>query len=124
MMNKLREYCAPHLEVSLPRAFENAVYGKPRQASESFAEYLARMERCCRRLAKEGVELPSGASGYILYRPASLTESQDQRLLPWCDGSYDKNTIVKAIRKLDRVVKEKGSKANYVMDVEDAFEDR
>lgn len=81
------------------------------------------MERNFSRLAKEGVELPSGATGYIVYRQASLTESQEQRLLTWCDGSYDKVTITKAIRKLDKVVKEKGGKSNYMMDTEQVTED-
>lgn len=30
VLSKLREFFLPHLEVSLPRAFETAVYGQPR----------------------------------------------------------------------------------------------
>ena len=59
-MSKLKEFFLPHLEVSLPRAFEAAVYGKPRQATVSFPEYVARMERAFNRLGKEGVDLPDG----------------------------------------------------------------
>eukprot|EP00435_Cladocopium_sp_Y103_P019395 s2098_g4.t1 len=80
VMKRLKEFFLPHLEVSLPRAFENAVYGRPRQA---------------------------------IYRQASLTEAQDQRLLTWCDGKYDKASIVKALRKLDKVIREKSGKSSY-----------
>ena len=114
IMKKLRDFFLPHLEVSLPRAFESAVYGKSRQSSEGFAEYIARMERAFSRLAKEGVPLPDGAMGYILYRQAALTEAQDQRLLTWSDGCYDKVAIVKALRKLDKVIREKGGRSHYV----------
>ena len=40
VLNRLREYFKPHLEVSLPRAFEAAVYGACRSHKESFAEYV------------------------------------------------------------------------------------
>ncbi|CAK9093402.1 unnamed protein product [Durusdinium trenchii] len=110
IMSRLKEFFLPHLEVSLPRAFEAAVYGKPRQSAESFPEYIARMERAFHRLSKEGVELLEGASGYIMYRQASLSEAHEQRLLTWCDGHYDKSSIVKALRKLDKVVKDKNAK--------------
>lgn len=54
VLNRLREYFLPHLEVSLPRAFEAAVYGAPRGQKESFAEYTKRMERAFLNLATEG----------------------------------------------------------------------
>ena len=123
IMARLREFFLPHLEVSLPRALETAVYGRPRQSTEGFPEFIARMEKAFSRLTKEGVELPDGATGYILYRQASLSEPQEQRLLMWCDGKYDKMSIVKALRKLDKVVKEKSnSKGTYLMDIDDAVE--
>ena len=37
LVNRLREYFAPHLQVSMPRAFETAVYGQPRQSKETYA---------------------------------------------------------------------------------------
>eukprot|EP00435_Cladocopium_sp_Y103_P018800 s2487_g4.t1 len=121
ILTRLREYYLPHLEISMPRAFEAAVYGQPRQAKESFAEYVHRMERSFALLTKEGVELPKGATGYILYRQASLTESQDQRVLTWCEGRYERDVMVRSLRRLDKVLKDKGTKANYVMDSEAAL---
>ena len=102
-MQRLREYFVPHLEVSLPRAFEAAVYGAPRQKGEGFSEYLARADKCFARLKKEGVDLPDGAQGYIIYRQAALSESQEQRFLVWADGRYDRQTVIRALRKLDKV---------------------
>ena len=77
IMEKLKDYFHPHLEVSLPRAFETAVCGTPRQSKESFAEYVKRMERSFAHLAKEGVDLPDSARGYIHFRQASLSEPQE-----------------------------------------------
>ena len=115
VLGKLREYFLPHLEVSLPRAFETAVYGPPRGNKESFAEYTKRMERAFIHLTKEGVDLPDGAKGYILYRQASLTEAQDQRLLTWAEGQYGRGEITKALRRLDKVIKEKDKpRGSYV----------
>lgn len=115
VMGRLKDFFQPHLEVSLPRAFENAVYGQPRTSKEGFGEYIARMDRGFNRLAKEGVSLPESAQGYIVYRQAGLSEAQDQRFLVWSDGKYDRSSVVKALRKLDKVVKERG-KGNYLMD--------
>ena len=115
IMSRLREFFQPHLEVSLPRAFEQAVYGQQRQNREGFGEYIARMDRAFNRLKKEGVDLPESAQGYILYRQAALSEAQEQRFLVWSDGRYDRLSAVKALRKLDKVVKEKGKTA-YLVD--------
>lgn len=86
VLGKLKEFFMPQLEDSLPRAFEAAVYGPARSAKEGFAECTGRMERAFNRLSREGVDLPEGAQGYILYRQASLGEHQEQRLLTWGDG--------------------------------------
>jgi len=74
IMSCLKEHFAPHLEASLPRAFEKAIYGQPRHHKENLQEYLIRMERSFYLLSKEGVSLPDTAIGYVLFRPASLTE--------------------------------------------------
>ena len=108
IVSKLKEYYLPHLEVSLPRAFEAAVYGPCRSSKEGFMEYIARMDKSFIRLRKEGVDLPDSAQGYIIYRQSALSEAQDQRFLVWSDGKYDRVSVVKALRKLDKVVKEKG----------------
>ena len=122
IVRRLREYYLPHLEVSLPRAFEYAVYGQPRQGHETFVEYVHRVERGFARLSKEGVDLPSGAIGYIMYRQASLTDAQDQRLQTWCEGKYDRDSVVKALRRLDKVIRDKHGKSGYLVNSEDAFD--
>ena len=117
IVNRLREYYTPHLEVSLPRAFESAVYGAPRGGKESFSEYVHRMERSFVLLAKEGVTLPPGAIGYIIYRQSSLTEAQEQRVQTWCEGKYEREPIIRALRRLDKVIKEKGTKNSYATEI-------
>ena len=113
IMTQLEAYFLPHLEVSMPRAFETAVYGESRAAKESFASYVKRMERAFNHLSKEGVDLPEGAKGYIMYRQAALTEAQDQRLLTWAEGKYGLKEIISALRRLDKVVREKGKTAYF-----------
>ena len=108
ILTALREFFNPHLEVSLPRAFEAAVYGAPRSAKETFGEFTKRMERAFVNLAKEGVDLPDGARGYIMYQQASLSESQEQQLLTWAQGCYNRKEITIALRRLDKVIRDKG----------------
>eukprot|EP00435_Cladocopium_sp_Y103_P041502 s1054_g11.t1 len=112
IMAKLKDYYQPHLEVSLPRAFEAAVYGPVRQSKEGFGEYIARCDKAFARLKKEGVDLPDGAQGYIIYRQSGLSEAQEQRFLVWAEGKYDRKVVVTALRKLDKVVKDK-PKSHY-----------
>ena len=107
VMQQLKEFFNPHLEVSLPRAFEQAVYGTPRTAKESFVEYVARMDRQFKNLAREGVTLPDEAIGYIVYRQASLNEGQDQKVLTWTQGKYGRAAMITSLRRLDKVIREK-----------------
>ena len=117
ILTRLRDYFLPHLEVSLPRAFEMAVYGKQRQGKETFIEYVQRMERAFHHLTKEGVELPDGAKGYILFRQASLSDSQEQKLTTWAEGKYGRSEIVSGLRGLDKVLRE-SSKSTFMVEPE------
>lgn len=138
LIKALRDHFSPHLEISLPRAFERAVYGPPRGHKESMQEYLIRMERAFHLLEKEDLKLSEVAMGYVTYRQASLTESQELKFSTWSKGAYDMKTVTACLRKLERVVPEhktKGGSASYmidedgesqehyVADTEDAFED-
>ena len=107
IMKCLKENFAPHLEVSLPRAFERAIYGQPRHHRETMQEYLIRMERDFYLLGKEGVVLPDTAVGYVMFRQAALTEGQELRFGAWAEGKYDKKTVISCLRKLDKVLEGK-----------------
>ena len=78
-----------------------------RSSKEGFAEYVIRMEHAFKELETEGVKVPPIAAGYILYRHANLTEVQDNQLVTWCEGKYDKAVIIKNLRKLEKVVHDK-----------------
>ena len=138
LVKALKSHFSPHLEISLPRAFERAVYGPPRGHKESMQEYLIRMERAFHLLEKEDLKLPEVAAGYVTYRQASLTESQELKFSTWSKGAYDMKTVTACLRKLERVIPEhktKGGGASYMMeddeeqrehyvvDTEDALED-
>ncbi|CAE7227253.1 Ank2 [Symbiodinium sp. CCMP2592] len=107
VMKVLKEHFAPHLETSLPKAMEAAIYGDVRSARKGFAEYVIRMEHAFKELEREGVTFPPIAAGYVIYRHANLTEVQDNQMITWCEGKYDKPTIIKNLRKLEMVVHEK-----------------
>ena len=120
----LEKHFAPHLEVSLPRAFERAIYGNPRSHKESIQEYLIRSEQAFHLLEKEGVKLPEQAVGYVMFRQAALTENQELRFGAWAQGKYDKGTVVSCLRKLDKVVLESKGKSSvaYMQEDDDASE--
>eukprot|EP00435_Cladocopium_sp_Y103_P064383 s1441_g26.t1 len=124
ILDRLKEHFSPHLEVSLPRAFERAIYGAPRGHKEDIQEYLIRMERAFFMLAKEGVNLPDQAVGYVIFRQASLSEGQELRFGAWAQGKYDKNTVIANLRKLDKVVADgKQSKSSVAFIQDDAPDD-
>ena len=122
IMKALREHYKPHLEVSLARALEQAIYGQARQSKEDFQEYLIRMEKEFARLCKEGVKLPSQAQGYIYYRQASLTENQEMKLTTWTNNSFELGQVVGALRKLDKVIKDDKGKARLYNETFAEFE--
>ena len=51
-----------------------------------------------------------------MYRQSSLSEAQDQRFLVWCEGRQDRISVVKALRQLDKVIKDKGKGAYLTED--------
>ena len=120
IMTALKAHFAPHLEVSLPRAFERAIYGQPRSHKESMQEYLIRSERNFHLLEKEKLKLPDEAMGYVTYRQAALTESQDLKFTTWSNGKFDYKTVAACLRKLEKVIPEHRSKnsSTFVQDNE------
>ena len=113
VLKKLREHYQPHLETSMPKAFEKAVYGESRRAREPFGEYIIRMEAGFRELQDEGVKLGDDVKGYIIYRQANLSQAQDDQIVNWAQGKYERSDIIKALRKLEKVTKERGVTKNY-----------
>ena len=111
IMNTLRAHFAPHMEVSLPRAFERAIYGQPRSHKESMQEYLIRTEKNFHLLEKESLKLPDQALGYVAYRQASLTEAQDLKFCTWSQGKFDYKTVATCLRKLEKVIPEHKTKS-------------
>lgn len=85
-------------------------------------EYLIRQERNFHLLEKEGLKMDETAVGYIVYRQASLTESQELKFSAWSEGRYDLKTVQKNLRKLKKVVQEHKDRAKgfaaFVMDDE------
>ena len=116
LIKALKEHFAPHLESSLPRAFEEAVYGDVRSSRETFGEFVIRMEHAFKELERQGVKLGDVVLGYVLFRGANLSEAQENQMLTWGEGKYDHSTVVKGLRRLDKNIHEgKKKSAAYLM---------
>lgn len=101
-------YFQPHLETAVPRALERAVYAGSREQKESLSDYVIRMKVAFRELASEGIKLEEQVTGYILFRQVTT----------WTQGKYGRDDVVKAIRKLEKVNKEKSSAKTYLAEDE------
>ncbi|CAE7477551.1 MHX, partial [Symbiodinium sp. KB8] len=88
---RLKEYFAPHLETTMPKAFEAAVYGDCRGARESLGEYIVRMDAAFKNLKDEGVDLPSEAREYVMFRQARLNSVQEDQLTTWTEGRFSRD---------------------------------
>ena len=121
IMTRLREHYLPHLESAVPRAFEAAIYGEARKSKESIQDYLIRMDRAFKELKDESVTLPEIVKGYIIYRQASLTSVQEDQLTTWTAGDFEREKVIRALRKLEKVQKDK-SKA-FLADLPDEMEE-
>eukprot|EP00435_Cladocopium_sp_Y103_P001618 s5475_g1.t1 len=116
ILEKLREHYQPHLESTMPRAFEKAIYGESRKSRESLQDYVIRMDKGFKELKDEGVELPSIVRGYVMYRQASLTSTQEDQVTTWTSGNFERAEVVRALRKLEKVQREKNGQKHYLMD--------
>jgi hypothetical protein len=109
----LKVYFQPHLETAVPRALEKAVYAESRKGKESLGDYIIRMEAAFRELSTEGIKLEDQVRGYIIYRHAALTQVQEDQVTTWTQGKFGRDDIVRAMRKLEKVQKERGSAKIY-----------
>ncbi|CAE7437016.1 RE1 [Symbiodinium sp. CCMP2592] len=119
LMKVLKDHYEPHLQVSLPKAFEEAIYGDIRSAKESFSDYVIRYEHSFKELQRQGVELHDLVVGYVLFRHANLSDVQEAQMLTWGAGKYDRKTVIENLRKLDKGifdVKKKGH--HYLLDTD------
>ena len=120
LVKALTDHFSPHLESSLPQAFESAIYGEPRGSRESFGDYVIRMEYAFKELERQKVPLHDIAVGYVMFRHANLNEVQQSQMLTWGKGSYDRKTVVENLRRLDKGnfdARRKGP-SHYVTEVE------
>ena len=125
LVKALTDHFSPHLESSLPQAFESAIYGEPRGGRESFGDYVIRMEYAFKELERQKVPLHEIAVGYVMFRHANLNEVQQSQMLTWGKGSYDRKTVVENLRRLDKGnfdAKRKGP-SHYVTETDEAQED-
>ena len=121
IMTRLREHYLPHLESAVPRAFEAAIYGEARKSRESIQDYLIRMDKAFKELKDESVALPEIVKGYIIYRQASLTAVQEDQLTTWTAGDFERDKVIRALGKLEKVQKDK-SKA-FLADLPDEVDE-
>ncbi len=119
----LSEHFKPHLEAAMPKAFERAIYGEQRKAKETMQDFIIRADRCFKELADEGVSLSDDVKGYVIFRQSNLTSTQEDQVTTWTQGKYDRTSVVRALRKLEKVQKDKPYKSYLVdeMETEETF---
>ena len=54
--------------------------------------------------------------GYVMYRQASLTSTQEDQVTTWTAGNFERSEVVRALRKLEKVQREKSGQRHYLMD--------
>ena len=117
LLKVLKEHYEPHLEVSLPKAFEDAIYGDVRSSKESFGDYVIRMEKSIKELERQGVTLHDIVVGYVMFRHANLSDVQESQMLTWGAGKYDRKTVVANLRRLEKGVFDvKRRSTHYLME--------
>ncbi|OLP94116.1 DNA topoisomerase 3-alpha [Symbiodinium microadriaticum] len=120
LMKILKEHYDPHLQVSLPKAFEEAIYGEIRASRESFSDYVIRCEHNFKELERQGVKLHELVVGYVMFRHANLTDVQEAQMLTWGSEKYDRKTVIENLRKLDKGVFDvKRKNTAYLLDVDE-----
>ena len=78
---------------------------------------MIRMEHAFKELERQGVKLGDVVLGYVLFRGANLSEVQENQLLTWGERKYDRATVVKGLRRLDKSVNDsKRRGAAYLLD--------
>ena len=75
---------------------------RARKASRSTSSGFSRRGR----LAAEGLDLPTKASGYLLYRRANLDKESEAKLTIWLQGDFSLDAVLLNLRKLGRVAVE------------------
>ena len=102
LLAALEEHFKPHLETSLPKAFEEAIYGDIRGSKETFGEFVIRMEYAFKELERQGVKLHDMVIGYVMFRHANLNDVQESQMLTWGEGKFDRAVVVRNLRRLDK----------------------
>ena len=81
------------------------------------------MDKAFKELKDEGVDLSSLVRGYIMFRQANLGTTQEDQVTTWTQGQYERSDVVKALRKLEKVQKDRGSKSYMTADYDAPEED-
>lgn len=84
-------------------------------------DYIIRVDKSFKELADEGVKLGDDVKGYIMYRQANLNSTQEDQVVTWTSGKYGRDEVVRALRKLDKVHKERAGNS-YLIENPDRME--
>ena len=108
----IRQVYAEYVEEALPRRIEQNFYDSNarRQKGETILTYTSRKTPLFNQLATAGCPIPETVKGYILLRDAFLSAHAWDTLQTWCGNTYDYQTCVQALRRLERRVPGHGGK--------------
>eukprot|EP00971_Amphidinium_carterae_P263351 5224988-Amphidinium_carterae.1 len=89
---------------SLPKLFEEAVYGGAGQKhkNDSYMTYTARKINLFRKLHLAGCPLADLVQGMITLKHANLNKNEADAVFTWLSADYTMDSVVAGLRKLDR----------------------
>eukprot|EP00971_Amphidinium_carterae_P161753 3206540-Amphidinium_carterae.1 len=89
---------------SLPKLFEEAVYGGTGQKhkNDSYMTYTARKINLFRKLHLAGCPLADLVQGMITLKHANLNKGEADAVFTWLSADYTMDSVVAGLRKLDR----------------------
>ena len=79
------------------------------------------MDKSFKELKDEGVDLPPVVKGYVMFRQATLQATQEDQVTTWTSGNFDRSEVVKALRKLEKVQKERNGQKHYILEDDEAL---
>lgn len=61
--------------------------------------------------------------GYIMFRQSNLSQTQEDQVTTWTQGKFDRASVMAALRKLEKVQRERGGGKHYLTADDEAFEE-
>ena len=99
-----------YIELTMTKHLEAALYSDQcrRSRGEALLSYTSCRQFLFRYLENSGISLPNDAKGYLLLRDSKISAQAWDTVTTWTKNSYDYQTIIGALRRLERPIPGQG----------------